>query len=203
MKPASLYLGGAIVKEAGTDGRGYSKSITWNPNQVPGWGSPSQQGPPPNGHLQNKHHKPLFKVILSRYLLRHYIDMELITADETGLIKLIELKGKSVVSKWGHQKRSVGVNSLAWCDFSLPSSTSRNASLTVVASVTASGSVEVWDPLTAALLHTCTNAGKDALLLASIGSTFVSVCRNGDVRVFPHMARDADAEATCKVRSFL
>lgn len=135
--------------------------------------------------------------------------MEIVTGDETGLLKLTELKGKSLVSTWGRQKRSCAPLSLSWCEYAAPpargaraaaSSAAAPAPLTVVASVTAAGNVEIWDPLSSALLHTVRNVGLGAIHLASHAASFVVVCAGGDVRVFPHTAKDADAEATCEVR---
>lgn len=118
--------------------------------------------------------------------------MEVMVGDETGLLKLVNLKTKTVVSTWGRQSRAVGVLAAIWCEFQPRAS---DAPVSAVASANVAGNVEVWDPLTQELLHSCKNVGKDVIFLASRGGYFIIVTRGGLVRVFPHRARNVGAAA--------
>ena len=123
--------------------------------------------------------------------------MKVLTGDETGLLKLVNVNKKEVVATWGAQARRNGVVRAAW----MPAGGDDHVvSSALVAALTQSGAVNVWDTATGGLKHTCANAGADGVLLATRAGRFVTCAADGTVRVFSQSAKDADAPAAGKVR---
>lgn len=112
-----------------------------------------------------------------------------VTADETGLVKLVNLKKKSVVSRSGVQSRQHGVAQLGW----IPGST------TQVAVLSRAGVVRVWDTLTEKAAQTCVGAGESAALLHVLPASYMTCSGSGVVRVFSRAASDAAAATTREV----
>lgn len=107
-----------------------------------------------------------------------------VTGDETGLVKLVNLKRKTVVSRCGVQSRKHGVTQLSW----IPGSTSH------VASLCRSGVIKVWDTLTETQVETCSGAGDDGVLLQALPTSFLTCSRSGTVRVLSRgISDDADS----------
>lgn len=113
-----------------------------------------------------------------------------VTADETGLVKLVNLKKKAVVTRSGVQSRQHGVAQLAW----IPGST------TQVAALSRAGVVRVWDTLTETAAQTCVGAGEAGALLHVLPASFVTCSGEGVVRIFPRTASNAAAATTREVR---
>jgi WD40 repeat protein/uncharacterized protein YciI len=113
--------------------------------------------------------------------------LRVLTGDETGLLKLVELKKKQVASKWGRQSRKNGVARMAWA----PSAEGRNT----VASVSPAGVVELWDPVAGAHLGSVKNAGADCVYLAAHGENLLTCTKTGTVRLFNPGCKDADAHS--------
>lgn len=108
--------------------------------------------------------------------------MHAVTGDETGLIKLVNIKRKTIVSRCGEQSRKNGVSQLTWLF----------GSSTQLVSLSKSGVVRVWDTLTEASSLTCVGGGEDGVLLASLPSSFLTGSKSGNFKCFPSCAEDAN-----------
>lgn len=113
-----------------------------------------------------------------------------VTADETGLVKLVNLKKKTTAARCGVQSRQHGVKHLAW----IPGST------TQVAALSRSGVIKVWDTLTETSSQTCVGAGEDGALLHVLPAAYLTCTGSGTVRVLP---RAASGAATHEVSEFV
>lgn len=123
--------------------------------------------------------------------------MKVLTGDETGVIKLVDVNKKTVVNRWGTQKRDCGVARTTW----LPAgSDDTELSSARVAALTKKGVVQVWDTTTGSVQHSCANAGSDAAILAAHKGRFITCSQDGFVRIFSQSAKDAEAKSSVKVR---
>ena len=114
----------------------------------------------------------------------------ILCGDETGLLKLVDVRRKAVVRRWGTQGRVGHISRAAW----LPAgSVDNELSSARVAVLTRGGAVRVWDTASGSLLHTCTGAGAEGALLACQRGRFITCAADGMVRVFSQSAKDADA----------
>ena len=101
-----------------------------------------------------------------------------VTADETGLVKLVNLKKKTTAARCGVQSRQHGVKHLAW----IPGST------TQVAALSRSGVIKVWDTLTETSSQTCMGAGEDGASLHVLPAAYLTCSGSGTVRVLSRAA---------------
>lgn len=115
--------------------------------------------------------------------------MQFVTGDETGLLKLVDLRRKVVASPCGFQSRKNAAVAMCWVS---PHSSS------AAAVVTADGELNVWDLASQSMLHSVTNVGKDVVFLAVRDRQYVTVSSAGAVCIFPVEARDASV-ASIKV----
>ena len=117
--------------------------------------------------------------------------MRILSGDETGLLKFVDVRKKRVLSRYGVQSRDAAVAQLCWPD----AQSSRAASQTKL------GVVEVWDTLTQQRLHRCTGTGAGSVLLSQQGAKFLTVNACGDVRVFDQGAADATDSIAVRQRA--
>jgi len=75
--------------------------------------------------------------------------MQLVVCDETGLVKVADVRGGAVAATCGRQKRGNGV--VASCAFAA-------GGAATLATWTASGAVELWDPVAAAASSSSSSA---------------------------------------------
>lgn len=118
-----------------------------------------------------------------------------LTGDETGLVKLVELRKKQVVAKCGLQSREQHVAHLTW----LPGAGDVVTTASKAVALSKQGVVTVYDTVSEKQLHRCTNAGADAVLLAAAQGKFLTVTRDGTVRSFSQSATDAAIAASFNV----
>ncbi len=121
----------------------------------------------------------------------------MLTGDETGLLKFVNLKRREVVARWGGGSRASEVATTAWLPVTaadVPSSASQAVSMT------RAGVIEVWDPATQAQLHSCKNAGSEPMLLACRRGKFITVNKSGELRQIDQGARDAAKKGCATVR---
>ena len=111
--------------------------------------------------------------------------MKVLTGDETGLLKVVNVQRKVVDTRCGEQTRAHAVAQVAW----LPGGSS-------FAALSRAGTVEVWDAVLGKRVHTCRNAGEEAALLARRAGGFATVSAAGIVRLFDDAATDADTDGT-------
>ena len=107
--------------------------------------------------------------------------MRIITGDETGLLKCVDVRKKRVLARWGKQSREGHVSQILLSE----------AFGGRVVSQTKPGIVEMWDPSTQTRLHRCAGTGSDSVLLAQLGTQYLTVSPAGEVRLFDEAATDA------------
>jgi hypothetical protein len=128
--------------------------------------------------------------------------IRLVTGDECGLVKLVDATKRLLLSTLGsgdEQTRKREIVQTVWLpssqaeedDENVPLSTSR------VATLTRAGIVEIWDTSAGAgtlgkRLHRCSGAGEDGILLATRRGRFVTVSKDGFVRIFSHSSVNAN-----------
>lgn len=115
------------------------------------------------------------------------------------MLKLVDVRKKNVLQRWGTQTRKAGVARMTW----LPgpaTAAGAASSISNAASITFNGTVEVWDPLTQTMMHSIRNAGADTVVMAPRGGDLVLCTKQGDVRVLPLTGKDAEKDSKIKVR---
>jgi WD40 repeat protein len=112
--------------------------------------------------------------------------MQVLTADDRGLQKLVALKTKILAAQLGDQTAARAIVAVAWVPTEVGSHHATSAAR--VACLTRDGDVEVWDTATGARVHRVVECGAEGVLLACWRGRFVVVARSGGVRVFPQDA---------------
>lgn len=123
--------------------------------------------------------------------------MSLISGDDTGLVKHVLLKSKRLLTTSGAQSRARAVSVLAW----VPHSAGAATSSARVAALSRDGSLVVYDTVTGAAIHSCLNAGADAILLCATRGDFIVVTRAGLVRIFSQSTVDGSSAREFSVGS--
>lgn len=119
--------------------------------------------------------------------------VQIVSGDETGLLKVVELRRKQLLSRCGEQSRSRQISHLAWLPQPGDADDIATSSSKCV-SLSKAGVVEVWDTTTANRMHKCVNAGANPVLLACRRGGFLTCAQDGVVRLFSQAATDAAVE---------
>ena len=119
--------------------------------------------------------------------------MSLLTGDELGLLKVVNLKSKTLAITCGSPSRESSIAAVCLVPTEA-SGTGIATSASRVAVVSHSGVLTVWDTVTGTKVHRCEAAGTDAVLIAAWKGNFIVVSRGGAVKIFTQGAHNGEGD---------